>query len=768
MILTNDVNTSITPKLINSLNEEVHEWLMEYVDQVPFIQALISKDRPYARDLERWDHPHLDKTENGQLVRKIIPDGRIRLNYENPHILEDMDFFRERAIFFEKHGKYTDLKPDKNPFGAYKKFWREEMRRCWYGMVRPSDGEWITGYHYFYLNYSPVMKTITNPVTLIDERRQGLPDFYDGDYWFFHYLERARVNKRHCVSLKKRGAGYSLKGAGQLGRNFILGETQHVRKNVNSFAIANEREYLTKDGILNKFIDVIDFCAEHTPFPRKKIKNSLNDMQWIMGYEDTKTNIVKGTGNLVGGVTLKNDPEKARGKRGVFILWEEFGKFDNSLTAWQIGIPSVQDGEAVFGLMSAFGTGGTATAAFTGLRELFYNPKGQKVYPLPNVWDKNPRKGSVCGFFHAGYLNRVGYMDKNGNSDIIGALIAILNERYDIKYNSDEPGVITQAIAEMACTPQEAIMRVGGSIFNTIDIKNYLEDCRVNVNGFTESHLVGDLVIGEFGKIDFQPNFDKSPIRKYKADANNQEGAIEIFSLPEIDSQTKKPFSGRYIAGIDPIDNDYIANGSLGSIFVFDLWNDEIVAEYTGRPQLAEDFYEICRRLLIFYNAVGNYENNIKGLFGYFSNKNQLHLLADTPSYLKDVDAKASKYTGTSAKGTRSNLSNIGDGLRKQKSWMSTKLQKIRNINGEEEEYETTRLREIRSLGYLEELYEYNPDGNFDRVMAMNMVMFLREELSKYVNNKDEDYLIQIVEEDDFIRQNYDELFNDENNIDYE
>lgn len=760
----NKVNTPLSAKFLNDLHEEVQEGMMEYLNSIPFIQALIAKDRPYANELERWDHPHLDTVDNnGNLVRKTEPNGRIRLNYENPHILEDTDFFRPAAIYFKKHGKYTDIIPDKNPYGAYKKFWKEEMRRCWEGYIRPSDGEWITGYHYFYLNYSPVMKTVTDPITLIDERIQDFPDFYDGDYWFFHYIERARVNKRHCVSLKKRGAGYSLKGAGQLGRNFILGETKNVRKNVNSFAIANEKEYLVKDGVLNKFVDVIDFCAENTPFPRKKLKNSLNAMTWVMGYEDSKTDMVKGTGNMVGGVTLKNDPERARGKRGVFILWEEFGKFDNSLKAWLIGIPSVQDGNSVFGLMSAFGTGGTATAAFTGLRELFYKPKGYKVYALPNVFDKNAKKGSICGFFHAGYLNRVGCMDKNGNSDIIAALISIIEERIDLKYNSDDPSALTQSIAEMALTPQEAIMRVGGSIFNTVDIKNYLEDCRINQNTFVENHLVGDLVIDHNGAIEFINNFDKIPIRKYKADPHNQEGAVEIFSLPEIDTETKRPYSGRYIAGIDPIDNDYIKNGSLGSIFVFDLWNDEIVAEYTGRPQLAEDFYEICRRMIIFYNGVGNYESNIKGLFGYFSNKNQLHLLADTPNYLKDVDSKNQRYTGTSAKGTRSNAYNIDDGLRKQKSWMSTKLNKIRtNDLGDEEEYEISRLREIRSLGYLEELYEYSPDGNFDRVMAMNMVMFLREELSRFTEiNKDKTE--DIIEEDEFIKANYDDILGDYN-----
>src|SRR6478609_12177665 len=99
-----------------------------------------------------------------------------------------------------------------------------------------------------------------------------------------------------------------------MGRNFILGESSDAKKNVVSLAIANEKEYLTKDGILNKFVDVIDFCSEHTPFPSiRELKNSWINMHWMMGYKEKETGIEKGTHNQVIGITLNNDHEKARG-----------------------------------------------------------------------------------------------------------------------------------------------------------------------------------------------------------------------------------------------------------------------------------------------------------------------------------------------------------------------------------------------------------------------------------------------------------------------
>jgi len=763
---TNAVNTELTKELLKTLNKETQETILDYLSSIVFLQNLTSPTRKYCKDLERWDNPNNDTLlKDGSLERQLDVNGRVRVDLSNPHILEDIDYFRQAAIHFETHGVYTFLKLNKNPYSDYRKFWDTEIERCRYGMIRESDGEWITGYHYFYINYSPVMKTVKRKGSNRKDRIQGLPDFYDGDYWFFHYIERSRENGKHCGALKKRGAGYSLKGGSKLGRNFILGESEEAAKNTVSLAIANEKEYLTKDGVLNKFIDVIDFCAKHTPFPnRRELKDSWQSMHWQMGYKDNETGLEMGTKNQVMGVTLKNDPEKARGKRAIYILWEEFGKFADSLTAWNIGRPSVEDGEYVFGLMCFWGTGGTEGASFKGLREIFYNPGGYNVYPLDNVYDKNSKTGAKSAFFHAGYLNQMGYMDKNGNSDVIGSLLSVIKKRLDIKYNSNDASTLTQMIAEMALTPQEAIMKTSGTIFPTVDIRDYLEECRVNINKFTETHLVGDMVIKASGDIDFKPNFDKLAIRTYNNDKHNTEGAVEIFAQPEIDRINKTPYSHRYIAGIDPIDNDYTETGSMGCIVIYDLWNEEIVASYIGRPQLADDFYEICRRMLLYYNAVGNYENNIKGLFGYFNNKSALHLLCDTPTYLRDVEEQKQNLFGNRAKGTRASQGIIADGLRLQKTNM---LSPAEVLNDQGEIVQTIRLRKIRSLRYLEELYEFNNDGNFDFISAMNMVMILRQDKLKITESLSSEKNIDYIEEDKFINENYDKFKNSFKETDY-
>ncbi len=119
---------------------------------------------------------------------------------------------------------------------------------------------------------------------------------------------------------------------------------------------------------------------------------------------------------------------------------------------------------------------------------------------------------------------------------------------------------------------------------------------------------LNDVYVGEFtlsnGKIEFNPTVG-DPIREFPHKDNKLDGAVEIFQMPQkisTDEGLVIP-QGRYIASCDPVDDDSSETASLQSAFVLDLWTDQIVAEYTGRPRFAEDYYEQLRRLCLFYNA---------------------------------------------------------------------------------------------------------------------------------------------------------------------
>jgi hypothetical protein len=58
----------------------------------------------------------------------------------------------------------------------------------------------------------------------------------------------------------------------------------------------------------------------------------------------------------------------------------------------------------------------------------------------------------------------------------------------------------------------------------------------------------------------------------------------------------------------------------------------------------ASDTYEIARRLLIYYNAQCNYENNKKGLYTYFKQYNSLTYLSETLQNIKDKNLQKESY----------------------------------------------------------------------------------------------------------------------------
>jgi hypothetical protein len=121
-------------------------------------------------------------------------------------------------------------------------------------------------------------------------------------------------------------------------------------------------EFLTKDGLISKAWEMMAFIDQYTGMGKKrqKVDQSTHKRASFIKKSDDGTELEIGYKSEIMAISLKNDPQKARGKRGKLILWEEAGKFPNLKTAWQIARPSVEDDDGVaYGLMVAYGTGGS-------------------------------------------------------------------------------------------------------------------------------------------------------------------------------------------------------------------------------------------------------------------------------------------------------------------------------------------------------------------------------------------------------------------------
>lgn len=639
------------------------------------------------------------------------------------------DKFRTPALTFLKTGAYCQY-----PIGTteYYTYWDEQKDRCINGYTA-EDGDYITGYNYFYINFCP-MQRIVNTVTKLPNgktkvKRDSLvtfPDFYDYDYFYFQAVQEAEDKGKHICLLKSRRKGYSYKGGAMACRNYYL------IPNSKTYIYASNKQYLTEDGILTKAWDYMDFIDKNTAWGKKRSVNSTMRKRAGFWTKDEFGNEVEmGYKSEIIGVTLKDNPDVVRGKRAKLILFEEGGSFSELGAAWQIARPSVEQDGVAFGTMIVWGTGGDEGSAFETMKDMFYNPEGYNCLGFENIWDSTPTD-KLCGFFVPQYTNldtrdddgnRI-YMDDDGNTITKPSLEFILGERRKVISTATNTTAIDRYVAERPITPQEAMLEFNCNIFPKKELQEQLGLIRTNTQ--LQNHKqVGDLIFDESGSIKWIPK-KHGDVTKYPLGKDDDPtGSIVIWEHPAKDAT-----AGLYIIGVDPYDHDQSGTNSLGSSIVykrfqnFEEYYDIIVAEYTGRPATAEEYYENLRKLALYYNARIMYENERKGLFPYFTAKHCDYLLADQPDIINDIvsNSKVQRRKGCHM---NKQIKQWGEGMIKE--WLN-------------EEYAPGKknLTKILSEPLLEELISYNDTGNFDRVMALMQVMIYREQLYNVVVKKKE------------------------------
>lgn len=526
----------------------------------------------------------------------------------------------------------------------------------------------------------------------------------------------------------------SFKGASMLVRNYEL------IPGSKNFAVASEQKFLIGDGLLTKAWQIMDFIDKHTAWAKQRLVSTR--MERVAGYKITDEfgkQTEQGYMSSITGITLKNDPERIRGTRGKLVLWEEGGKFPGLLDAWRIEQPSVETDDGVaFGLMIAFGTGGTEGSSFTGLKELFYKPEAYNVLAFPNIWDDNAEQ-TKCGFFVPSWSNLESfdeqgnyiYMDQDGNSLKEKAIENLIEQRNKIRDGGASQQSIDRFISERPIKPREAVLELGKNIFPRKLLLDQLTRLRTNTKLRNMKHIV-DLNWDGNGQITATEkktgDITEYPLKK----GDKPHGSIVIWEYP-----IKDPPFGLYIGGCDPYDHDDSFTNSLGSVFIFkrikagEAWTDVIVAEYSGRPDTAEEYYENVRKLLVFYNARLLFENERKGIYPYFTNKHCDYLLADQPDKIISEVFKDSKVQRRKGCHMTKAIRAYGEGLILE--WLL-------------EEYEPghPNVERIYSEPLIEELIENDGVKNVDRVIALCMVMIYREELYQVKVSKSQEQNKQV------------------------
>tara|TARA_R100001440_G_scaffold20415_1_gene34081 strand:+ start:1178 stop:3187 length:2010 start_codon:yes stop_codon:yes gene_type:complete len=639
--------------------------------------------------------------------------------------------FSRAGKHFLEHGFYCG---DPQGSAAYFEYWAEELRRCIEGY---SVGDVsITGHHYFYLNYVQIKLTDKGNKKIV-----SFPNFWDGDYEYFWLQEIARngidpvdyerlnlstfVDKthmdgsRHLIVGKARRKGFSYKNAA------LVTNTFNTERNSYTLLCAFDKKYLYPKGIMAMVTDNMNFLNEHTGWAkRRQVVDKQNHrrasyLEYMSGQQ-----VEKGYKSEVEAITFKDNPDAARGKDASIVIFEECGAFDNLKASYLATKPTVEDGGITTGQMILFGTGGDMAGGTIDFESMFYNPEAYNLLPITNIWDEGADH-TTCGYFFPAFKNKIGHMDVNGNSDMVGARQSEDAKREQIKRDSKDAGVLDKHITEYPFTPKEAFLQHTSNIFPTATLLEWRNEL-MRSGMFKSLAVAGHLIQSKDG-VKLKPDDRLRPVLKFPVQrGDDTTGCVVMYQSPY--KENGEVPRDLYIIAHDPYAQDGRGQ-SLGAAYVIKRVNalsqpdDMIVASYIGRPDTQDEYNNTLFLLAKYYNARIGFEND-RGEVIPFAKRHKLmqHLLPEVEIFDKTDNVRIRKL-GRSYGMSMGSKERKGQAEIYLRDWLKTP--RGRNESGEVR----LNLHQIYDIALIDELVKYNRRGNFDRVSALMVGMFHLKDL---------------------------------------
>lgn len=656
-------------------------------------------------------------------IKLIETEKKVRGDFNKDLLLnsffEHTEHFSPAAKTKLETGQYCN-----EPYNSkkYNIFWGQEKERCQYGYKNPITGVDIPGMMYFFLNYKQ-LQIVEDPTKKVSKRITSFPRFWPIHYFFFREYLKAREHGFNMAVLKPRGTGWSeLMSA--IGTYYYTFQTEDP-----VFFFAATEAYLNKSGLITKAWDNINFLYAETQRAFKHLRQEKDqDLHKRASYWNAKGVEVKTGGEIIGRVI--DNPNKVRGARG-HVFFEEGGSFARLVEAWMTCWALVTQGGVSFANMMAWGTGGEQGPGIQGLEDIFTNPEPYNCLPFDNCWEESPSLRDH-GFFFPTWALMDRFMDKWGNTDYNKA-IEYHNRERELKLKKS-PHLYDKFIAEYPFTPSEALMRLQGNDFPVAHLQKQLRriDNSQDIQGILKR---GTLDIDD-GKVKFilKPNI--KPIDRYPHNTEEGvEGCVTIYESPLKDQLDQVPANlYTIVADCFYMDTDQATDWeSLGTFYVYKRKNtlfptedDILVAWYAGRPKKANDFYRLIFLAARYYNAM--VQTEIKGggqnLLDYARNHNLVQYCGERQTIFttdREISRSSSRqYFIRMEKDDKANY------LTSLKDWLLT--ERALTINSNNETQYVLNLETIYDRALLEELIKFQPEGNFDRISALLVLMATKQE----------------------------------------
>jgi hypothetical protein len=550
---------------------------------------------------KKWSYREFEKKEYIDFLKsKFKSPGTAKL--------EDTHYWREKSTIWETTGGDKDgqyLKDLKNTKG-WNTFWLQEGIKCTKGVIYTNDAGptkdedlyefYITGPYYFHLNYAPI-------ILKHDQNKYTFPEVWDTDYFIFMYFELCQVIGYYSGVNKCRQKGWSYKIASCMMSSLFFKEKQSIKV----WTASNEN----MSSIWKILKTNRTFLENNTGWIRHFAKDDQKEMNWHMMWKvnDSGRQTEIGRDNRLRGILTSKTSSSLAGGYNTLMVAEEAGLNKNLLEQIQFVEPSIKAGDYLTGQLLVGGSVGDL-ADCEDLRKITYEPEAYGFLGVPDITNASllrlPFIATQWNYIEAlrdktdpkiviGYNK---YYDKDGNSDIEGALIAINKIRESKKMQ--DANTYNFYCSQNPISLDEMYQLREENMFPIPKLNKQL--LWLNENYRPETYEIKE---NENGKLEAYP-VNKPLVTDFPLTNNSyREGCVVIYEKPVSD----KPFI--YYAGIDPVQNLVGQGSSLMSCHIYqslyqegnELKGGKIVAWYTGRCYDDEDTFEIVRNLCKYYSA---------------------------------------------------------------------------------------------------------------------------------------------------------------------
>lgn len=554
---------------------------------------------------------------------------------EIPDIFSDLEFDDDG------NAVYTDEQAD---------FIRAEWNKINDGYWYYNNGEptYITGLHYFYLNYW----------TLEDG---NTPDYRDVDRRYFYFQDHCETLPQcfGVIRIKKRREGATSQATCYLvwkaitQRKSFCGIISKTGKDASDAFV-----YMVMNGYRNLPV-FFKPRAEDEETKTELVFKKKKDKRKSKGRE--KGQIFDDDIGLESKINFKNTALNSYDSgRTTAMLMDEAGKWPKEVPVnqyWPIVKKTMMRGAIKVGFCLIPSTANDAKSGGEPYKALFDDS---------SQFDNQYTGTGLYRYFCPAYDGFEGYIDKYGMSIIETPT----EEQKD--YIKQKYGMVIETGAKEYLINQRKIIK---------DKKALSEEIRMNPFTEEEAFMIDQKKCyfnseKIYNQIDFLKE-ERVPLRRVRLFWKNEktvdwaddpEGSWIVYKFPdkseqnlimEREGQRHPGNAHKFVSGIDPFKSSVISGkGSMGVCYVFERLNPADpnnscmpIAEYVDRPRLKSLFHDEMLKAAVFWGYKACYENDVGDDFvDYFTNKNFKQYLMRTPESAIDKNRKrtVSKFGVTS------------------------------------------------------------------------------------------------------------------------